>query len=50
MLEVVSDFAHRDEELATVIGMAELSGRPLSISIAQADRRPEAGASCSSDH
>ncbi len=42
VLEVVSDFAHQREELETVIGMAEVSGRPLSISIAQADRRPEA--------
>jgi N-acyl-D-aspartate/D-glutamate deacylase len=41
VLEVVSDFAHVDDELDTVIGMAAVSGRPLSISIAQADGRPE---------
>ncbi|MCU1388707.1 MAG: putative hydrolase, partial [Ilumatobacteraceae bacterium] len=41
VLEVVSDFAHADDELATVIGMAEASGRPLSISITQVDARPD---------
>ncbi|MCU1401444.1 MAG: putative hydrolase [Acidimicrobiales bacterium] len=41
VLEVVSDFAHADEELATVIGMADASGRSLSISITQVDARPD---------
>ena len=41
VLEVVSDFAHVEEELRTVIGMTETSGRPLSISVAQADGRPD---------
>ena len=41
VLEVVSDFTHVDDELDTVIGMAAVSGRPLSISIAQADGRPD---------
>ncbi|MEO5899575.1 MAG: amidohydrolase family protein, partial [Ilumatobacteraceae bacterium] len=40
VLEVVSDFIDQREEMATVLGMVEASGRPLSISIAQADRRP----------
>jgi N-acyl-D-aspartate/D-glutamate deacylase len=40
VIEVVSDFADQRAELATVLGMAEASGRPMSISIAQADRRP----------
>ncbi len=42
VLEVVSDFADEDEELRTVIGMAETSGRPLSISVLQVDPRPDA--------
>jgi N-acyl-D-aspartate/D-glutamate deacylase len=41
VLEVVSDFADEETELATVIGMAEASRRPLSISIAQSGARPE---------
>jgi len=41
VLEVVSDFAHVEDELRTVIGMTEMSGRPLSISVAQADGRPD---------
>jgi N-acyl-D-aspartate/D-glutamate deacylase len=41
VIEVVSDFADQRSELATVLGMAEASGRPMSISIAQADRRPD---------
>jgi N-acyl-D-aspartate/D-glutamate deacylase len=44
VLEVVSDFPtpRRDDEdeLATVIGMAEMSGRPLSISVLQVDQQP----------
>jgi N-acyl-D-aspartate/D-glutamate deacylase len=42
VLEVVSDFADEAEELRTVIGMAEVSGRPLSISVLQVDPRPDA--------
>ena len=42
VLEVVSDFADEDVELHTIIGMAETSGRPLSISVLQVDPRPEA--------
>ena len=41
VIEVVSDFADEDVELDKIIGMAEVSGRPLSISIAQADQRPD---------
>jgi N-acyl-D-aspartate/D-glutamate deacylase len=41
VLEVVSDFIDLDTEFATLRGMVEVSGRPLSISVAQADRRPE---------
>jgi len=41
VLEVVSDFADVDDELCTVIGMAETSGRPLSISVTQVDQRPD---------
>ncbi len=40
VLEVVSDFADLAAELQTVLGMAEASGLPLSISVAQADQRP----------
>ena len=40
VLEVVSDFAQPDE-LDTILAMAEASGRPLSISVAQADVRPQ---------
>lgn len=40
VLQVVSDFADFDEEMATVLGMAEASGRPLSISVAQNNFRP----------
>ncbi len=40
VLQVVSDFAQLDEEMSTVLGMAEASGRPLSISLAQNDYRP----------
>ena len=42
VLEVVSDFADEEEELRTVIGMAQISGRPLSISVLQVDPRPDA--------
>ena len=41
VLEVVSDFADVKAELRTVIGMAAGSGRPLSISVVQADARPD---------
>jgi N-acyl-D-aspartate/D-glutamate deacylase len=41
VLQVVSDFASFEEEMATVLAMAESSGRPLSISLAQNDYRPQ---------
>src|SRR5437763_2520339 len=41
VLQVVSDFTDPREELATVLGMAEASGRPLSISLTQVPTRPE---------
>ena len=41
VLQVVSDFTDPREELAAVIGMAESSGRPLSISLSQVPTRPE---------
>jgi N-acyl-D-aspartate/D-glutamate deacylase len=40
VLEVVSDFADEDIELANVLGMAEVSRRPLSISVVQHGFRP----------
>jgi N-acyl-D-aspartate/D-glutamate deacylase len=42
VLQVVSDFANFDEEMANVLGMAEASGRPLSVSVTQTYQRPEA--------
>ena len=42
VLQVVSDFADEEGELAIVMGMAEASGRPLSISVAQNPVRPDA--------
>ncbi len=42
VLQAVSDFYDEKAELATVLGMAEASGRPLSISIAQHSARPDA--------
>jgi N-acyl-D-aspartate/D-glutamate deacylase len=39
VLQVVSDFTDLPAELANVIGMAERSGRPLSISVTQAGSR-----------
>ena len=42
MLQVVSDFADPDDELGAVLGMAEASGRPLSISVTQVPTRPDA--------
>jgi N-acyl-D-aspartate/D-glutamate deacylase len=39
VLQVVSDFADLPAELSAVIGMAEASGRPLSISVTQAGGR-----------
>jgi len=42
VLQVVSDFADQEDELAIVLGMAEVSGRPLSISVAQSGARPGA--------
>ncbi len=41
VLQVVSDFADFDQEMATIVGMAEASGRPLSISVVQSYQRPE---------
>ena len=41
VLQVVSDFFDIDDEMDTILGMAEVSGRPLSISIAQNNRTPE---------
>jgi N-acyl-D-aspartate/D-glutamate deacylase len=41
VLEVVSDFLDLDEEAATIIGMVRASGRPLSISVVQADLFPQ---------
>ena len=41
VLEVVSDFLDVDTEFATLRAMVEASGRPLSVSIAQSDRKPE---------
>ncbi len=41
VLQVVSDFAQFEEEMATVLSMAASSGRPLSISLAQNDHRPD---------
>jgi N-acyl-D-aspartate/D-glutamate deacylase len=41
VLQVVSDFVHPEEELTTVIGMAEASGRPLSISLLQVTPGPD---------
>jgi N-acyl-D-aspartate/D-glutamate deacylase len=41
VLQVVSDFTDPKEELASVLGMAESSGRPLSISLTQVPTRSE---------
>jgi N-acyl-D-aspartate/D-glutamate deacylase len=41
VLQVVSDFADERAELDTVLGMAEASGRPLSISVAQTGGRSD---------
>ncbi|MBV8983550.1 MAG: amidohydrolase family protein [Acidimicrobiia bacterium] len=41
VLQVVSDFTDPKEEVATVLGMAESSGRPLSISLTQVSTRSE---------
>src|SRR4051812_19927654 len=41
VLQVVSDFTDPREELGAVLGMAEASGRPLSISLSQVPTRPE---------
>ena len=40
VLQVVSDFYDFDQEMANVLGMAEASGRPLSISVTQTYQRP----------
>ena len=40
VLQVVSDFIDFDDEIGTLRAMAEASGRPLSISLAQAPRSP----------
>ncbi len=41
VLQLVSDFADFDAEFAIARAMAEHSGRPISISVAQAKQRPE---------
>jgi len=41
VLQVVSDFTDPREELSSVLGMAESSGRPLSISLSQVPTKPE---------
>jgi len=41
VLQVVSDFTDPREEVATVLGMAEASGRPLSISLSQVPTRKD---------
>ncbi|MGH9274821.1 MAG: N-acyl-D-amino-acid deacylase family protein, partial [Acidimicrobiales bacterium] len=41
VLQVVSDFTDLDDELATVRAMAERSGRPISISVAQSPLVPD---------
>jgi N-acyl-D-aspartate/D-glutamate deacylase len=41
VLQVVSDFYDFDQEMANVLGMAEASGRPLSISVTQTYQRPD---------
>jgi len=41
VLQVVSDFFDFDLEMANVLGMAEASGRPLSISVTQTYQRPD---------
>ena len=40
VFEMVADFADVDEEFALLRGMVEVSGRPMSISVAQSDRAP----------
>lgn len=42
VLQVVSDFRGRDKELAMLRNMVEASGRPMSLSLAQAEVAPEA--------
>ncbi len=41
VFEIVSDFAGREAEWAMFRRMVEVSGRPMSVSIAQADAAPE---------
>ncbi len=41
VFEMVADFAHLDEDFALLREMVEVSGRPMSISIAQNDRVPD---------
>src|SRR5438270_1389128 len=41
VLQVISDFLDLDEEWVVLRGMAETSGRPLSISVAQLPDRPD---------
>ncbi|MFN0092102.1 MAG: N-acyl-D-amino-acid deacylase family protein [Acidimicrobiales bacterium] len=41
VLQVVSDFKSFDYEMGMMRRMAELSGRPLSVSLIQADQRPD---------
>jgi N-acyl-D-aspartate/D-glutamate deacylase len=40
VFEIVADFAHLEEEFALLREMVEVSGRPMSISVAQNDRVP----------
>ncbi|MBV8951735.1 MAG: amidohydrolase family protein [Actinobacteria bacterium] len=41
VLQVVSDFTDFDQEAGAILGMAEASGRPLSISVTQVGSRPQ---------
>jgi len=41
VLQFVSDFKERDSELALLEDLARVSGRPLSVSVAQADQGPD---------
>jgi len=41
VLEVVSDFADLESETGAIFGMVRASGRPLSVSITQADPAPQ---------
>ncbi|HEB88436.1 MAG TPA: D-aminoacylase [Deltaproteobacteria bacterium] len=41
VFEMVADFAHLEEDFALLREMVEVSGRPMSISVAQNDRVPD---------